>query len=412
MQKKAAFLGFLLISVGLLCQAAWAIIGPSVSTTGASIFSVHGEFTAPTFRIKDPDSADIIVDPDTGDYILQKSIIGLDDPLSWQPLTLTNPTIVTLEEDPDDPTKNIQTVSRSPYTSPTTSSTAKTSSMTVNLTSTEDAEIYLPCDDVFEAAQLLVDEGHDVNMIGGSMLANTTATSSIRGLLRFQGNAHKVYAEGLLLDVNNVEGIDALSFGASASYTNQRSDYTFQNLYIKDTALKTEPYHPDGMQMYGDTKTIRIDKVTIKAGATGGFLDQQHIHYALDLRRIDMDYTCPSCWNDPLGNTSQILYLASGAPDDLENRRRAPFGFQHVYAGRRDTFYGISSDGYWTTFSLECQGDCQPNTPEPDSTEAVLGSLFPEWSGHITRYFDGVSPTFVDEADVGLNYTMPAHVGD
>lgn len=402
--KKVLFAILILISGAI---PAYAIIGPSTALQSVAILG--GVAKEETFHILDPDTGYSLTMTE-GNYITRGSGIQSDSLLSWAPYTLENPTIITIEESPTTADYIRVTKNQYPYTSPAVTETANTTTTTIALTSSEDAEIYLPCDSIVDAARILITRGRKINIIGGHLRATSPADATIRGLLRLAGQQYGAYIEGIVLDANNQVGLDAFEYGNSSGLSPFKSaTYTMQNSVIKNVG-GAALYHSDCFQAYGGARSIRIDNVKCRSQYQGFFMDPQYPVLAYDMRRIDTDYTDPTADETETGYT---FYLHAGAPDDLLLQLRPAINLSLVYAGRRETSYGVANDGYWGEYSIYPKSSLaygfDLDIADPNSTYATLSASFPEVVGRVTR---GNPPTaFIDENDIGLNYTPPGYRG-
>lgn len=398
--RKIALCAFVLI-IFLPVNQARAIIGPSVSITGSSIFSVLGESSG-AFLLDG--NGEIIADND-GNSLLEANGTPLDQAvLTWKPPELTNPQVITIEN--SETAGFIKTtIAKYPYTTQTVTETAKTSHKSITVSpATDDVEVYYPCDEQVEIAGVQIINGDDLQSIGGSLKANTVATTTLRGLTRYINQSGTVFIEGQKLDLDEQTGMDAIDFGSNTQAPTKRADIIVQNTAVINGGISAEPYHTDCIQPYGDTRTVRLDKFYGRSQLQCVFFDPQHENLQFDMRRLDVGYT------DPTANASETgytFYLHTGEPDDLLNRRRPAMTMQHVWAGQRETNYSIPEDGYWTRFSLHPRNGVDafgwvPDVAEPNSTSATLSDYFPEVTG--TVFKGPPSSSIVDIDSVGLNY--------
>lgn len=397
---------FVLVFLFFLVEKSQAMIGPSVSISGASIFGKNG-FTSGGISLKDPQTGNFITSEVAGIRIIEGIRIAVNDPLTWSPPALVQPTVVTIE---NSATAGYIKITKSvyPYTSPTVTESLATLSQNITIGAGVDAEIWFSCDQVITSARILIQNGRQVNIIGGSLKGNAPADASIRGVLRAAGQSRGVYVEGLILDANFQVGLDGFEFGSTVGIDPFFiGNVTVQNTYVKNLSGAAF-YHADCLQPYGATRTVRVDKFKGRGMLQCIFFDPQNDHAGFDMRRIDVDYRDP---NADETETGYVYYLHAFAPEALSERRRPPFGIDLNYAGRRETSYGVAEDGWWSYYSIYPPSfaayGAVLDIPEPNPTMATFPS-FPEISGFVVK---GNPPEpFVNESQIGLNYISPGYI--
>lgn len=310
------------------------------------------------------------------------SAFAHEDQLTWAPPTLASPNVYTVENISDTVviTKNESTSTT--YT--------KTELISYNLTADEDAIFVLP-DYPLELANLKISYGKNIQIIGGEIRATIPANATVRSVLRFGGTAESIYLEGIIIDGQNMDGLDGVLVG---SYTSQdpRPDV---DVYIQNTIIKGVQnqngniYHADCFQYYGETGNTRMDRVSCTTNTQGFFLAPQHEIGAIDLRRVTFNYTDAETAN------GYALYLR-----DNTSGRRNQISLQDVYVEHRVTNFGWGNDHIFGVYSI-FPHHLVPDPVVENRREIVTFPRYPEIQGEVKRWVDEY---FVQDA--GINYTQ------
>ncbi len=217
-----------------------------------------------------------------------------------------------------------------------------TTHVEIHLKKDEDAIIKLP-DEVLNLPALRIHFGRNIQIIGGHIKATTPANDKVRGLIWAGGTMGSVYIEGVVLDANFQDGLDALLVGAYGS----QSESEYPDIYVQNTVLKNtkntegNKLHSDCFQYYGATNKTHMDRVHCATDTQGLFLPAQHSVGEIELRRVSVEYIHPKTAN------GYALYLR-----DHGQKRRVPMILNKVYVGQRDTDFGYPHDGRWDVYSV------------------------------------------------------------
>jgi len=271
---------------------------------------------------------------------------------------------------------------------------ALTSHIQIKLRNNEDAIVVLP-NDILSIPSLRIHHGRHIRIIGGHLKAVMPANKTVRGLIWAGGTRGSIYIEGVVLDADFQNGMDALLVGG---YSNQPAQ-TYPDVYVQNVVMQNvvsadgNIYHADCFQYYGPVNSTFMDRVDCKTDTQGFFIPPQNHIGSIDLRRVTIDYIHPKTAN------GYALYLRD-RPDD----QAVPTSLSDVYVGRRDTSFGYGFDGEWGVYSVF------PHTLQKHGGKRVENKItFP----HQPEIIGGIS-LLKDESfvlDAGAAY-RPVYYGD
>lgn len=262
---------------------------------------------------------------------------------------------------------------------------------TITIPNDRDAIINLPGTPL-TCKGVRINGGRNIHLISGGLVASQNASSENISLLRFYGCTGRAHVEGVILDCNNKDGMDAFNFGNTDN--SPVGEYCLQNSKIKGVRQISSPWHGDAIQPYGGYKSLQVVDVDIETRSQGIFLAPQgKIMGHTELTRVTIK---------PIGDGEYYpLYLR-----DASETARPPIYLEDVYVGKKNyNPYSRPDAVLWETYSLY---------PHAEMTNGCVrvGNIatwpkFPEIKGDV-RYLS--SQSFAPE-NVGANYTPSEYQG-
>lgn len=263
----------------------------------------------------------------------------------------------------------------------------------------EDEDVIVTfADEVVTFAELTIQYGRHVRVIGGHLQANSDADNDgTRAILRFAGTYGSAFVEGVLFDCNDKLGMDAIEVGALGHQDPKpAADIYVQRCRVINSVTEDgSSLHSDAFQLYGAVGNVYIVDFTCYGQYQGLFLSPQHDITSYHLENINAGYTDP--------DTGAAYAITFFNPDNYTNDDIPPFTVRNVHVQARNTDYSnpqwpndnpeafsiMPAANYASNGGKACRNGDEYTFPQYDKVDGVITIGAPSFGDFVTAEMCG-----------------------